>query len=95
MTEDKKHQLDELTVSDILSYLGTRITSMEEDMRRSRDILGLWEQTVCKIRSEIKSWNLKGPHTTDYAKGLCDKLEQSMCALAGGPYKLKYSIEED
>ena len=33
MTEDKKHQLDELTVSDTLSYLGTRVFSMEECIR--------------------------------------------------------------
>lgn len=57
-----------------------------------RDILGLWEQTVCEIRSEIKSWDLKGPHITDYAKELCDKLEHSMCALAGGNYSLRYDI---
>lgn len=62
-----------------------------------KDILGLWEQTVCEIRAEIKSWDLIGPHTKQYAKELCDKLEHSMCALAGGPYKLKYNIidEED
>ncbi len=58
-----------------------------------KDILGLWEQTVCEIRSEIKSWDLVGPHTVDYAKELCDKLEKSMCALAGGHYPLKYKIE--
>lgn len=56
-----------------------------------KDILGLWEQTVCEIRSEIKSWDLKN-HMSDYAKDLCDALEQSMCALAGGNYKLRYSI---
>lgn len=57
-----------------------------------KDILGLWEQTVCEIRSEIKSWDLIGPYTEQYAISLCDKLEHSMCALAGGPYKLNYSI---
>ena len=57
------------------------------------DILGLWEQTVCEIRSEIKSWDLKGPHVSDYAKELCDKLEHSMCAVAGGNYSLRYTIE--
>ena len=59
-----------------------------------KDILGLWEQTVCEIRSEIKSWDLKGPHVSDYAKELCDKLEHSMCAVAGGPYSLRYSITD-
>ena len=33
MTEDKMHQLDELAVSDTLSYLGTRVFSMEERIR--------------------------------------------------------------
>lgn len=55
-----------------------------------KDVLGLWEQTVCEIRSEIKA--TENPALV-YAKELCDKLEHSMCALAGGPYTLKYSIE--
>lgn len=61
----------------------------------SKDILGLWEQTVCEIRGEINSWDLIGPHTKQYAKSLCDKLEHSMCALAGGPYNLNYNIIEE
>ena len=65
----------------------------DEQLTLPKDILGLWEQTVCEIRSEIKSWDLKGPHVTDYAKELCDKLEHSMCALAGGNYSLRYDIE--
>lgn len=52
------------------------------------DILGLWEQTVCEIRREIKVQN-------SYAKELCDKLENSMCALAGGPYDLIYDLFEE
>ena len=64
-----------------------------EQLTLPKDILGLWEQTVCEIRSEIKSWDLKGPHVSDYAKELCDKLEHSMCALAGGDYSLRYAIE--
>lgn len=55
-----------------------------------KDILGLWEQTVCEIRSEIKAQ--ESPALV-YAKELCDKLEHSMCALAGGPYNLNYNIE--
>ena len=65
-----------------------------EQLTLPKDILGLWEQTVCEIRSEIKSWDLKGPHISDYAKELCDKLEHSMCAVAGGPYSLRYSITD-
>jgi hypothetical protein len=57
-----------------------------------KDILGLWEQTVCEIRSEIKAQETPA---LVYAKELCDKLEHSMCALAGGPYKLKYNIIDD
>ena len=64
-----------------------------EQLTLPKDILGLWEQTVCEIRSEIKSWDLKGPHVSDYAKELCDKLEHSMCAIAGGNYSLRYAIE--
>ena len=65
-----------------------------EQLTLPKDILGLWEQTVCEIRSEIKSWDLKGPHVSNYAKELCDKLEHSMCAVAGGPYSLRYSITD-
>ena len=36
MTEIKQHQLDELSVADILSYLGARVSSMEEDARRNK-----------------------------------------------------------
>lgn len=57
----------------------------------SENILGLWEQTVCEIRSEIKAQETPA---LVYAKELCDKLEHSMCALAGGPYNIKYSIED-
>ena len=34
MIENMKHQLDELTVTDMLSYLGARVSSMEERIRR-------------------------------------------------------------
>ena len=57
-----------------------------------KDILGLWEQTVCEIRGEIKAQETPA---LVYAKELCDKLEHSMCALAGGLYSLNYNIEED
>ena len=66
---------------------------MPDELSLPKDILSLWEQTVCEIRGEIKSWDLKGPHVSDYAKELCDKLEHSMCALAGGNYSLRYDIE--
>lgn len=56
----------------------------------SKNILGLWEQTVCEIRSEIKAQDTPA---LVYVKELCDKLEHSMCALAGGKYPLKYKIE--
>ena len=68
----------------------------ESSFTLPRDILGLWEQTVCEIRSEIKSWDLIGPHTKQYATSLCDKLEHSMCASAGNKqYTLRYKIMED
>lgn len=60
-------------------------------MTIQEDILGLWEQTVCEIRSEIKSQDTP---SLAYAKELCDKLEHSMRALAGGRYKLRYSITD-
>ena len=40
--------------------LWRRIDRMPDKLRLSKDILGLWEQTVCEIRSEIKSWDLIG-----------------------------------
>lgn len=74
----------------------SRISKEPEDKCRekysiSKGLLDLWEQTICEIRSEIKAQDTPA---LIYAKELCDKLEHSMCALAGGPYNLKYSIEE-
>ena len=63
---------------------------MSNEFKLPRDVLGLWEQTVCEIRSEIKAQDTPA---LVYAKELCDKLEQSMCTLAGGNYSLRYSIE--
>lgn len=63
---------------------------MPDKLRLSKDILGLWEQTVCEIRSEIEAQDTPA---LVYAKELCDKLEHSMCALAGGNYSLRYDIE--
>lgn len=65
-----------------------------EQLTLPKDILSLWQQTVCEIRSEIKSWDLKWPHVSDYAKVLCDKLARSMCAVAGAPYCMRYSITD-
>ncbi len=62
-----------------------------EQLTLPKDILGLWEQTVCEIRSEIKAQDTPA---LVYAKELCDKLEHSMCAVAGGPYSLRYSITD-
>ena len=64
--------------------------SISEGYTIQKDILGLWEQTVCEIRAEIKAQDTPA---LVYAKELCDKLEHSMCALAGGHYSLRYSIE--
>lgn len=61
---------------------------MPNEFKLSKDVLGLWEQTVCEISSEIKAQD-----TPVYAKELCDKLEHSMCALAGGNYILRYNKE--
>jgi hypothetical protein len=52
MTEDKKHKLDELDISDIVSYLGARTFSMKERIRLqsnqladAKEILKQWLQT--------------------------------------------------
>ena len=50
----------------------------EADIKK---LLGLWEYTICEIRGEIKA---QGTSSLDYAKGLCDKLENSMVAFAKG-----------
>lgn len=68
------------------------IVNNKDGFTLPKDILGLWEQTVYEIRSEIKAQETPA---LVYAKELCDKLEHSMCALAGGPYKLKYNIEDE
>ena len=63
---------------------------MTDKLTLPKDILSLWEQTVCEIRSEIKAQDTPA---LVYAKELCDKLEHSMCDLAGGNYNLRYDIE--
>ena len=64
--------------------------SISEEYTIQKDILNLWEQTICEIRNDIK---LQCSPALVYAKELCDKLEHSMCALAGGHYKLRYSLD--
>lgn len=55
--------------------------------------LGLWEQTVCEIRSEIKA---QESPALMFAKELCDKLENSMVYIARGEEaKAQYQIFED
>lgn len=55
--------------------------------------LGLWEQTVCEIRGEIKAQD--NPSLV-FAKELCDKLENSMVHIAKGEEsKAQYQIFED
>lgn len=66
------------------------IVNNKDGFTLPKDILGLWEQTVCEIRDEIKAQ--ESPALV-YAKELCDKLEHSMCAIAGRPYTLRYTIE--
>lgn len=62
-------------------------------MENIKEILGLWEQSVCEIRGEIKSWDLKS-NTTKYALDLCNKLENSMVAMARGKMQ-KFPITDD
>lgn len=38
--------------------------------------------------------NSRITYVSNYAKELCDKLEHSMCAAAGGPYSIMYSITD-
>lgn len=55
--------------------------------------LGLWEQTVCEIRGEIKA---QESPALMFAKELCDKLENSMVHIAKGEEaKAQYQIFED
>lgn len=65
---------------------------MNDEFKLPKDILGLWEQTICEIRGEIKAQETPA---LMYAKDLCDKLEHSMCALAGGKYNLRYNISDE
>lgn len=83
-----KFDSDGLMTMSTLAYL---ISEPEKhELKLTQDVLGLWEQTVCEIRSEIKAQDTPA---LVYAKELCDKLEHSMCALAGGNYKLRYTLE--
>lgn len=55
--------------------------------------LGLWEQTICEIRHEIKA---QESPVLMFAKELCDKLENSMVHIAkGAEAKAQYQIFED
>ena len=62
-------------------------------MENLKEILGLWEQSVCEIRGEIKSWDLNR-NTTKYALDLCNKLESSIVAMARGKVQ-KFPITDD
>lgn len=53
MTEDKKHQLDELSVTDILSYLGARASDIEEHIRRSKKLLTRFVMTNGKGEADL------------------------------------------
>lgn len=54
MTEDRKHQLDELDVTDILSYLNARVYGMEECIRRDGKHLTKAKELLRKILSEVR-----------------------------------------
>ena len=43
-----------------------------------KDPLAMWEQTVCEIRAELRSYDVN----TCYARALCDALENSMVQFA-------------
>lgn len=55
MTEDMKHQLDELTASDIQSYLGARVSSMEEHIRRGNKQLTKVKEIIRDLLSCLYS----------------------------------------
>lgn len=77
-------EMEEFMKSFDMNEFEKRIISEAEEAEGytvPKDILGLWEQTVCEIRSEIKAQDTPA---LVYAKELCDKLEHSMCTLAGG-----------
>ena len=83
-----KDMIEEDSILDILDdNLDPYITAFS----LPADILGLWEQAVCEIRGEIKAQDTPA---LVFAKELCDKLEYSMCAIAGGNYPLRFTIAD-
>ena len=56
-------------------YIGSSNEENAEPRKYSipKDLLGLWENTICEIRGEIKAQDTP---TLIYAKELCDKLER-------------------
>lgn len=79
MTEDKKHQLDEIAVTDIVSYLGTRLSSMEEHIRRKDKCIKELEKKNAELKAEIRK--MKSQHFTDirlYTKVIGIAVEESV-----------------
>lgn len=70
MTEDRKHQLDELSVTDILSYLCTRTSDMEEHIRRSKT-----QSTIAELKNRNQELLKSCEGATMMYKDLCKAKE--------------------
>lgn len=66
------------------------VLTSERNYILPNDILGLWEFTVRELRHEIKE--VVQDKKSKWLLETCDKLEQSMCAIAGGKYDLRYTL---
>lgn len=88
---DVKNEYTKAHINDIMDAVVAMMSwKSNNSFTLTEEVLGLWEQTICEIRSEIKAQETP---SLVYAKKLCDKLEHSMRALAGGHYQLTYTIE--
>jgi hypothetical protein len=66
------------------------VSTSERNHVLPNDVLGLWEFTVRELRHEIRE--VVPDRKFKWLLATCDKLEQSMCVIAGGKYDLHYTL---
>ena len=81
MTEDKKNQLEEIAVTDIVSYLGARLFSMEEHIRRKRNQLTKAKEIIKKFSEFVNNEAEDDPEYPEYSQGQAD-LRNEICEQA-------------
>lgn len=74
MTEDKRHELNELSVSDVMSYLSARVFAMEEHARKESKQLSKAKSLMRELYSIIQVEC--SPFTREEHKNILSEAEQ-------------------